>query len=147
MNEQVTALGNLASALLGTSGENRQRMSMGWPTREAENCGMYLPIAPISGSGLLPGALTSQHFWANHAPCSQGKPSNGAAVHYKKSIRTGAEAGPCNHLILCGASQHLLKKGRCGYLENTNCLCHRCKDPSSGGFFSQSDTYRASKRN
>ena len=55
MNEQVTAVGNLASVLLGTSGENRQRTSKGWPTRGTGNCGMYLPIAPISGSGLLPG--------------------------------------------------------------------------------------------
>lgn len=33
MNEQITAGGNLGSALLGTSGEDRQRMSTGWPTR------------------------------------------------------------------------------------------------------------------
>ena len=112
MNEQFTAVGNLASVLLGTSGENRQRTSKGWPTRGTGNCGMYLPIAPISGSGLLPGALTSQNFQANHAPCSQGKPSNRAIVHCKKSIRTGAEAVPCNHLILCGGLTASAKEGK-----------------------------------
>ena len=104
------------------------------------------PSPFISGPGLLPGALTSQHFWANHAPCSQGKPSNGAAVHYRKSVRTGAVVVPCNHLILCGGLTASAKEGKM-WISGEHRLCHKCKDPSFRGFFSQSDTYRASERN
>lgn len=115
-------------ALLGTSGENRQRMSMGLPTRGTGNCSMYLPIAPISGSGLLPGALTSQHS-GQPCPCSQGKPLQRgcSALQEKCSVRGWGRAMQPSH-PLWGLTASGLKKGRCGYLENTNCLCHRCKD-------------------
>lgn len=93
-------------------------MSMGWPTRGTGNCSMYLPIAPISGSGLLPGALTSA-LPGQPCPLQPGKALQlGAAVHCRKSVRTGAEAGPSHPLWGLTASA----RRRCGPAENIT-LC------------------------